>query len=192
MEFGLGLKRAEHLFAVRIDEALRPLGLNLGLWAVMREVARTPGASASELARASFNTPQTLGGLLQRLQARGLVERSTGRGRIVENHLTPEGARTLRQATATAEAVIHAALAQLDALRAAQAQQFLSDLAAAIMALPNADDPSARKRGTPSNSSFAARPAGPAATFPGSSKRSAATGRGPATRTPTRATPLLN
>lgn len=148
VDFGLGLKRAEHLFAVRIDEALHPLNLNVGLWAVLREVARTPGASASELARASFQTPQTLGGLLQRLQARGLVERTTGRGRIVENRLTPGGARTLRQATAAAENVIHAALAGLDAARTAQAHQFLADLAAAIAAHPRTGHPRPRARGT--------------------------------------------
>lgn len=106
VDFGLGLKRVQHLLALRIDEVLLPLNLNLGLWAVLREVGRAPGASASELARASFCTPQTLGGLLQRLQARGLVERSTGRGRIVENHLTPRGASMLRQATAAVEEMI--------------------------------------------------------------------------------------
>ena len=86
MRVGLTLKRAQHLLSMRIDEALRPLRLNLGLWAVLREMDHLPpGASASELARASFHTPQTLGGLLQRLHALGLIERRTGRGRIVED-----------------------------------------------------------------------------------------------------------
>src|SRR5580698_10274938 len=84
LDFGLTLRRAQHLLALRIDKAVRPLGLNLGLWAVLREIARTPGASASELSRAAFHTPQTVSGLLQRLQDQGLVERSGGRGRIVE------------------------------------------------------------------------------------------------------------
>lgn len=110
VEFGLALRRAQHLFALRADEALRPIDLNLGLWAVLREAARMPGASASELARASFHTPQTLGGLLQRLESRGLVVRSTGRGRIVENHLTETGQVVLRQATERVESIIAAAL----------------------------------------------------------------------------------
>lgn len=115
VEFGLKIKQAQHLLALQIDGALRPIGLNLGLWAVLREAARSPGASASELARASFHTPQTAGELLQRLQRRGLIERTTGRGRIIENHLTRAGRNTLRQATAAVEAVITQALADFDA-----------------------------------------------------------------------------
>jgi DNA-binding MarR family transcriptional regulator len=78
---------------------------------VLREMDRLPpGASASELAQASFHTPQTIGGLLQRLHERGLIERHSGRGRIVENRLTKTGRRVLHAATAAAETVIASAL----------------------------------------------------------------------------------
>jgi DNA-binding MarR family transcriptional regulator len=127
LEFGLNLRRAQHLLALRIDDAVRPLGLNLGLWAVLRELARTPGASASELARASFHTSQTVGGLLQRLQEQGLVDRSSGRGRIVENHLTQRGAEVQRQATAAADDVIRGALAHVDSTHTEQASRFLAE-----------------------------------------------------------------
>jgi DNA-binding MarR family transcriptional regulator len=127
VDFGVNLRRAQHLLALRIDEALRPIGLNLGLWAVLREVGRTPGASASELGRASFHTSQTVGGLLQRLQEQGLVDRSSGRGRIVENHLTPRGAEVVRQATEAADDVIRGALEHVDATHIAQASRFLTE-----------------------------------------------------------------
>jgi DNA-binding MarR family transcriptional regulator len=136
VEFGLNLKRAQHLVALRIDDALRPMGLNLGLWAVLREVARTPGASASELGRASFHTPQTVGGLLQRLQDQGLVERSSGRGRIVENNPTPRGAAVLRRATAAADEIIRGALARIDPVHSAQAGRFLSEFISALTSPP--------------------------------------------------------
>jgi DNA-binding MarR family transcriptional regulator len=111
VRFGLTLRRAQHLLALQIDEALQPMQLNIGLWAVLREMDRLPpGASASELARASFHTPQTIGGLLQRLHERGLIERHSGRGRIVENRLTKTGRRVLQAATAAAETVIASAL----------------------------------------------------------------------------------
>jgi DNA-binding MarR family transcriptional regulator len=110
IDFGLTLKRAQHVLALRIDEVLRPFDLNLGLWAVLRQAARQPGASASELARATFHTPQTLSGLLRRLEERGLVERSTGRGRIVDNHVTAAGHEMLATVTPKAEAVIAGAL----------------------------------------------------------------------------------
>ncbi len=129
VDFGLTLKRAQHVLAQRIDEVLRPHDLNLGLWAVLREVADQPGASASELARATFHTPQTLSGLLQRLQDRGLVERSTGRGRIVDNHVTAAGHRTLATVTPQAEAVMDNALAALAPAKRETFQRLLAEFA---------------------------------------------------------------
>lgn len=132
VRFGVALKRAQHLLALKIDEALQPKGLNIGLWAVLREAAQLPGASASELARASSRTPQTVGELLQRLQARGLIERSTGRGRIVENHLTDLGRETLRWATQSVETIIAAALAEFSDEDSATLERLINDLAAAL------------------------------------------------------------
>ncbi|WP_254206575.1 MarR family winged helix-turn-helix transcriptional regulator [Nocardia alni] len=129
VDFGLTLKRAQHVLAQRIDEVLRPHDLNLGLWAVLREVADQPGASASELARATFHTPQTLSGLLQRLQDRGLVDRSTGRGRIVDNHVTAAGHRTLAAVTPQAEAVIDNALAALEPAKRETFHRLLAEFA---------------------------------------------------------------
>jgi DNA-binding MarR family transcriptional regulator len=127
LDFGVNLRRAQHLLALRIDDALRPAGLNLGLWSVLRELARAPGASASELGRTSFHTSQTVGGLLQRLQEQGLVDRRDGRGRIVENHLTPRGAEVEHQASAAADDVIRDALAHVDAAHTEQAGRFLAE-----------------------------------------------------------------
>jgi DNA-binding MarR family transcriptional regulator len=129
VEFGLTLKRAQHVLAQRMDEALRPFDLNLGLWVALREVARQPGASASELARITLHTPQTLSGLLQRLQDRGLVERTTGRGSIVDNHVTAAGRRTLAKATPRAEAVVGNALAVFNPARRAKFQELLAEFA---------------------------------------------------------------
>ncbi|MGI5144040.1 MULTISPECIES: MarR family winged helix-turn-helix transcriptional regulator [unclassified Streptomyces] len=132
VDFGMALKRAQHLLSQRIDGVLRPLDLNLGLWVVLREVSRQPGASASELARASFHTPQTLSGLLRRLQERGLVERSTGRGRIVENHLTADGHHALTAATERAEEVMATALAVFGPADRASFERLTADFAGAL------------------------------------------------------------
>jgi DNA-binding MarR family transcriptional regulator len=104
------IKRAQHLLRLRIDSRLRPLGLNAGLWSLLLELAQVPGSSASELARAAFQTPQTVGGLIQRLEDRGLVERTEGRGRIVENRVTPVGQEVLERATAEVEAIMSGAV----------------------------------------------------------------------------------
>jgi DNA-binding MarR family transcriptional regulator len=139
VDLGLNLRRAQHLLGLRIDDALRPLGLNLGTWAVLREVARTPGASASELGRAAFHTPQTVGGLLQRLQEQGLVERDAGRGRIVENRPTPRGEAVATQAAAVADEVIRKALAHIDATHTTQASRFLTEFISALVPPPEGE-----------------------------------------------------
>ncbi|WP_194891146.1 MarR family winged helix-turn-helix transcriptional regulator [Catenulispora pinisilvae] len=129
VRFGLLLRSAQHLLAQQIDEVLQPLDLNLGMWRVLLEVEREPGASASELARASFHTPQTLSGLLRRLEDRGLVERSMGRGRIVENHLTRAGHEALASATQRADQVIAASLAAFNPADRAGLQRLLAEYA---------------------------------------------------------------
>lgn len=141
VDFGLTLKRAQHILALRIDEVLRPYDLNLGLWAVLREAAGQPGASASELARATFHTPQTLSGLLRRLQERGLVERSMARGSIVDNHVTDAGHRTLTAVTPLAEAVIADALAALRPASRATFQRLLAEFTDSLTSRGSAGRP---------------------------------------------------
>jgi DNA-binding MarR family transcriptional regulator len=99
VRLGLDLKRAQHLVRLRIDAELKPFDLNAALWAVLHELVRAPGASSSELARAAFQTPQTVGGLIQKLTELGLVERRQARGRVVGNHLTGQGRLAYQQAT---------------------------------------------------------------------------------------------
>ncbi|WP_411129983.1 MarR family winged helix-turn-helix transcriptional regulator [Streptomyces sp. x-19] len=132
LDFGLALRRAQHLLAQRIDEVLRPLDLNLGLWRVLHEAERHPGASAAELARASFHTPQTLSGLLRRLEDRGLVERTTGRGRIVENHLTTMGHDVLTTATQHVEEIVTATLTGFSPAERAHLRQLLTEYTDAL------------------------------------------------------------
>lgn len=127
-EFGLRLKRAQHLLGLQVDECLRPMQLNLGLWRVLREVRQMPGASASELARASLFTSQTLGGLLERLHTRGLIERSAPRGRVVSNYVTEDGNQTLVRANAAVSQVVGQALEEFTAAECATLDALLSRL----------------------------------------------------------------
>ncbi len=113
VRLGLDLKRAQHLVRLRIDAELKPLGLNAGLWAVLHELAKAPGASSSELARAAFQTPQTVGGLIQKLTELGLVERRQARGRVVGNHLTSPGRLVYQQATQRMDTLMGLVLAGL-------------------------------------------------------------------------------
>jgi DNA-binding MarR family transcriptional regulator len=113
IRLGLDLKRAQHLLRQQMDDRLRPLGLNAGLWSLLHEMAGTPGASSSELARSAFQTPQTVGGLVQRLIGLGLVERQQARGRVVENHLTARGIEVYRRATDIVDILMTSVVANL-------------------------------------------------------------------------------
>lgn len=145
VECGIAIKRSQHLLGLRIDEALRPLDLNVGLWRALREAAKQPDASASELARATSRTPQALSMLLNRLAERGLVERAAGRGSIMRNRLTEKGQQVLAAADQRADEVVGRAVAQLAPEERAMLTQLVNRFAdAAARGLDQPDTVSAR------------------------------------------------
>lgn len=120
---GYVLKQAQLALARRMDEALRPLGLTVAQHAALNALDRMPGASNAELARMAFVTAQSMHGLLATLEAKGLVARtpSEEHGRVIEARLTGQGQALLpkgREAVATIEARLGAAMAPLDAATA--------------------------------------------------------------------------
>ncbi len=100
IQFGYLLKRAQHAFRTRIDDALRPLGLTAPQYAVLSAVDAIAGVSNAELARAAFVTPQAMQGVLANLERDGLLKRTAhpDHGRILRNELTAEGRQALGQA----------------------------------------------------------------------------------------------
>lgn len=132
IQLGVHLKRAQHLLRQRMDEQLRPLGLNAGLWSVLHEMTHSPGASSSELARSAFQTPQTVGGLIKRLTQLGLVERRQARGRVVDNHLTEHGIQVYQQATNDIDALINSVLVDLTASDRDRLDSLLAGLVATL------------------------------------------------------------
>ncbi|MEU7045633.1 MarR family winged helix-turn-helix transcriptional regulator [Streptomyces varsoviensis] len=121
IEIGALSRIIRHHFADRIEQVIHPLGLTLGQWTVLRELKRTPGASASELARAAVHTPQAVSRLIRSLQEEGLVERSPARGRVVDNHLTAKGHKVMDDTFTQIEARLAPAL---DKFGSANAEEF--------------------------------------------------------------------
>ena len=74
---GYLIKQAQQLFHRSCEERLRPLGLSMSQYAVLRALSDVPGAPAAELARRTFVTRQSLHDVLNGLQARGLVHVAT-------------------------------------------------------------------------------------------------------------------
>src|SRR5687767_11267504 len=105
-ELGRAVKRAQYRQHRALDSALSVVGTTLAQWDALRAISRAPGASARELAAATFQTEQAFGTLVGRLTAQGLVERRPGHGRRIEHHLTPAGEHVLAVGHKVADKVL--------------------------------------------------------------------------------------
>lgn len=97
---GYLIKQAQQAFHRSCEERLRPLGLSMAQYAVLRALADAPGAPAAELARRTFVTRQSLRDVLNGLQTAGLLsvadQPAAGRARPVT--LTKSGRSQLDRA----------------------------------------------------------------------------------------------
>jgi DNA-binding MarR family transcriptional regulator len=98
---GYLLRQAWHAFRGAMEDALRAQGLTGAQYAVLSVLARDPGMSGADLARACNTTPQAMNGVVATLERDGLVERHAHptHGRILQVRLTEEGRRRLEDAT---------------------------------------------------------------------------------------------
>lgn len=87
------LKRAQYRNHRSADRALATVGTTLVQWDALRAISESPDSSAHDLAIATFQSDQAFGTLANRLEAQGLIVRTSGRGRRVEHALTAEGRR---------------------------------------------------------------------------------------------------
>ena len=104
---GFLLRQAQRAFHGALEAALREHGLSAPQYGALSVLARDPGASGADLARAMNTTPQATNGLLATLEGEGLIERHPHptHGRILQVELTPEGERRLEAANPTVRAL---------------------------------------------------------------------------------------
>jgi DNA-binding MarR family transcriptional regulator len=121
---GYLLRQAWNAFRNAMETALNKHGLNGAQYGALSVLARDPGSSGADLARACNTTPQAMNGVLATLEREGLIERRPHptHGRILEVVATPEGERRLAAATPAVrrlEKAIEADLTddQLDAVK---------------------------------------------------------------------------
>ncbi|MFH1558082.1 MAG: MarR family transcriptional regulator [Pseudomonadota bacterium] len=90
---GYRLKLAQHALHRRMEEVLKPLGLNPAQYAVLAELNARPDQTNANLAERAFITPQSMQGVLAKLEESRLVERrqDVHHGRRQLARLTPEG-----------------------------------------------------------------------------------------------------
>jgi DNA-binding MarR family transcriptional regulator len=90
---GYLIKRVQQALRRRCDAALKPAGLSMSQYAVLRALSDHPKASAAELARLCFVTRQSLQDVLGGLRTDGLVapasQSAAGRAQCLQ--LTPRG-----------------------------------------------------------------------------------------------------
>jgi DNA-binding MarR family transcriptional regulator len=94
------LRQAHSALRGVIDRELAPLGLTGPQYSALNVIARLPGLSGTELARASMLTQQTTNEILLALARRRWIKRQPRAGdrRVLEVHATAEGRRTISQA----------------------------------------------------------------------------------------------
>lgn len=88
-----------HLMRTIFDQRARARGMTRAQWIILKRLDHTPGLSQNELAALIEVEPITVGRLVDRLEARGLVERRNDPRdrRIHRLHLTPKSKPILRE-----------------------------------------------------------------------------------------------
>jgi DNA-binding MarR family transcriptional regulator len=101
------LRQAWQALSSAMEMALRPHGLTPAQYGVLSVLAREPGASGADLARACSTTAQAMNGVLATLEREALVERRPHptHGRILQATLTTEGQQRLEAANPSMRAL---------------------------------------------------------------------------------------
>jgi DNA-binding MarR family transcriptional regulator len=94
---GYLLRQAWAEFRGAMEDALRDHGLTAPQYVALSVLARDPGISGADLARACITTPQAMNGVIGTLEREGLVERHPHptHGRILQIEPTDEGRRRI-------------------------------------------------------------------------------------------------
>ena len=127
---GRTVKQAQHRQHRTADAALNEIGTTIVQWDALRAIGSEPGASAHDLAVATFQTDQSFGTLANRLEAQVLIRREPGEGRRIAHHLTPTGERLLTTANAIAARIRAELYAPLSAPDRRTLQRLLNRLLA--------------------------------------------------------------
>ena len=127
---GYLFRLAHQRFRALLDSELQDLGLSAQDYGILSVFETRPELSASELARISQVTRQTMHTAVLSLEAAGLVERSARNQRVVLVRPTTRGRQRLETATRRVRAVEHAALADLSREDERTVRAWLAGLAA--------------------------------------------------------------
>ena len=130
LRFGFLIHDVSRLRRIVVDRALKPLGITRSQWWVLAFLSRRDGMTQTGLAADLDLTKVAIGGLLDRMEAAGFVERradqSDGRARRV--YLTRAGAKMVATIRDSVEAVELEILERIPEEELAQAADTLRTL----------------------------------------------------------------
>jgi DNA-binding MarR family transcriptional regulator len=134
LEFMRLLWSIEHNLQRMSKRMEREMGITVPQRLVLRVIGRFPHLSAGDLAHILRLHPSTITGILQRLVARGYVERTRdpGDSRRARLRLKPGGARHTRIAPGTVERAVASALDRSGASNVRAAQKVLAEIARSL------------------------------------------------------------
>lgn len=142
LRFGFLIHDVSRLRRIVVDRALKPLGITRSQWWVLAFLSRHDGMTQTSLASDLDLTKVAIGGLLDRMEASGYVERradpNDGRARRV--HLTKAGTELVSTIRENVEAVELGILAKVPERDLDQASETLLALKNTLLEMVEADD----------------------------------------------------
>jgi MarR family transcriptional regulator, transcriptional regulator for hemolysin len=143
---GFMISDVARLMRTVFDRRVRRLGLTRAQWLALTRLHRRPGASQSELADMMEVEKATAGRLIDRLEAKGWVERRAQAGdrRINRVYLTAEAERVHKRIWRIAEATVDDALAELSQRESGQLLKLLGRVKSRLLDI--ADNPIPRPK----------------------------------------------
>src|SRR5215468_312250 len=140
---GFMISDVARLMRTVFDRRVRRLGLTRAQWLALTRLHRRPGASQSELADMMEVEKATVGRLVDRLEAKGWVERRAQAGdrRVNRVYLTAEAERVHKRIWRVAEATVADALAELSRREAAQLRKLLGRVKSRLVDMADAPVP---------------------------------------------------
>ncbi len=116
VRFGFLIHDVSRLRRIVIDRALKPVGITRSQWWVLSFLGRRDGMTQTALAADLDLTKVAIGGLLDRMEGSGFVERRADQrdGRIKRVYLTPAGTKFLGTIRANIHEVEQEIIAEID------------------------------------------------------------------------------
>ena len=137
---GVVISDVARLLRTAFDRRVHRLGITRAQWLVLTRLHRYPGASQSELADMMEVERASAGRMIDRLEAKGWVERRGQRGdrRVKRVYLTAEAERVHRRIWRVAEVTVDDALVDLSARESAQLRALLARVKKSLVTVVDA------------------------------------------------------